>query len=603
MKYPTLEPINSYPDVTDVFGGYNHNLKITENEFYDMKNLTSDGYPLLMPRKQRGVYPFPLGSSNHSVNGLICKDALCYVDGTELLLNNTSILNGLTDTPKQLVSMGAYVIIFPDGVYINTKDYTDWGHIDSIYTQVGGTVVSLCKLDGTVESYSTSNDPPANPQNMALWLDTSSDPHTLKQYSSLNSTWVSVATTYVKIEVTNIGEYFSEGDGITISGLSSLGLDGSTIIQKIYHDEDYPTNDYIVVVGLVDAVTTVSGEITFSRVFPLMDFVVESGNRLWGCRYGQNGNGEVVNEIYASKLGDFKNWNCFQGISTDSYVASVGTDGAFTGAFTYLGYPTFFKENYLHKVYGQYPANFQVQSTECRGVQKGAGESLAVANEVLFYKSRNGVCMYDGSLPVEISYPFGGENYSAVDTDDNRPLWNGASAGAINGKYYISMKSTSDGEWNLFVYDAEKKLWHREDNTHAKHFCACDGELYYVENNVIRTVNGTGTRDTLPIEWVAESGIIYSQSQGVRKEYSQRYLKRLIIRMMVEIGSRVIISIQYDSTGEWERVYSIVGTNMRSFGVPLKPKRCDHFRLRLEGKGNARVFSIVKMMEEGSDKV
>ena len=612
MKYPALEPIKSYPDVTDIFGGYNHNLKITENEFYDMKNLTGDGYPLLMPRKQRGVYAFPTGTSNHHVNGLICKDALCYVDGTKFYINNYEV-TGVTlsaDTPnKQLVSMGAYVVIFPDGVYVNTKDITDHGFIDEAKSFVGVSVtLSVCTIDGADQNCVIGSDAPSSPTNMQLWIDTSSTPHSLKQYSSLNSTWVTIATSYVKIVAPNIGNGFEEGDGINISGLSSgADLNGSFVVQKAHHDSANPANDYIVVVGIVDGSVTLSSQ-TFSvdRKHPKMDFVIESGNRLWGCRYGTANNNEIVNEIYASKLGDFKNWNCFQGISTDSYVASVGTDGAFTGAFTYLGYPIFFKENCLHKVYGQYPANFQVQSTECRGVQKGAGESLSVANEILFYKSRNGVCMYDGSLPTEIYHPFGEETYSATDTatGNDGALWNGASAGSINGKYYISMKSNTDSNWHLFVYDTEKRFWHREDNTHAKHFCACDGELYYVENNVIRTVNGSGTKDTDPVEWTAESGIIYAQgtSYKVDKKYTQRYLKRLIIRMMVEIGSRVIISIQYDSTGEWERVYSIVGTNMRSFGIPLKPKRCDHFRLRFDGKGNAMVFSLVKMMEEGSDK-
>ena len=36
---------------------------------------------------------------------------------------------------------------------------------------------------------------------------------------------------------------------------------------------------------------------------PNMDFVIESENRLWGCRYGIANNGEVVNEIFA-KMGD-----------------------------------------------------------------------------------------------------------------------------------------------------------------------------------------------------------------------------------------------------------------------------------------------------------
>ncbi len=31
--------------VVDVFGGYNHNLRISDGEFYDMKNLTPSYYP------------------------------------------------------------------------------------------------------------------------------------------------------------------------------------------------------------------------------------------------------------------------------------------------------------------------------------------------------------------------------------------------------------------------------------------------------------------------------------------------------------------------------------------------------------------------------
>ena len=152
-------------------------------------------------------------------------------------------------------------------------------------------------------------------------------------------------------------------------------------------------DDYIVVTGIIDRVTTQEAPITVARRMPNMDFVIESRNRLWGCRYGTDVNGNMVNEIYASKLGDFKNWNSFAGISTDSYAVTVGTDGQFTGAITHLGYPIFFKEGCMHKVYGD-SLPFGVQDTACRGVQKGCGGSLAIVNEVLYYKSRSAVCAY-----------------------------------------------------------------------------------------------------------------------------------------------------------------------------------------------------------------
>ena len=111
--------------------------------------------------------------------------------------------------------------------------------------------------------------------------------------------------------------------------------------------------------------------VSIDRTVPDLDFICESNNRLWGCKYGIE-NGQVVNEIRASKLGDFRNWSCFMGISTDSYAASIGTDGAFTGAISQRGYPVFFKENAIHRVSGSSPSSFSIQTTNARGVQTGS---------------------------------------------------------------------------------------------------------------------------------------------------------------------------------------------------------------------------------------
>ena len=45
--YTTIPESTLTEQLTDTFGGYNHNLKIGDGEFYDMKNLTSDYYPLM----------------------------------------------------------------------------------------------------------------------------------------------------------------------------------------------------------------------------------------------------------------------------------------------------------------------------------------------------------------------------------------------------------------------------------------------------------------------------------------------------------------------------------------------------------------------------
>lgn len=577
MKLSKLNELPTSRTMIDMFRGYNHNLRIGEGEFYDMTNLSSDNYPVLSPRPKRGVYETPANP-----RGLVAKDSLCYVDGGDFVINEYRVPMGLSAEPKTLISMGAYVIIMPDKMYVNTADLTDYGGIEATVTTSSTVTFELCKLDG--EGYEDAVALPTEPEyptNMALWIDTSSVPHTLKQYSATNAMWVSIATTYIKITATGIGKPFSEGDGVTISGIKNTDIEDLNNTMVVWAKGD----DYIVVTGILDKITTHEEPITVKRQMPIMDFVIESGNRLWGCRYGTNVNGDVVNELYASKLGDFKNWNCFSGVSTDSYAVTVGSDGQFTGAISYLDYPLFFKENCLHKVYGKYPAEFRIQDTTCRGVQKGCDKSLAIVNEILYYKARSGVCAFDGSLPTEISAAFGEVNY------------HNAVAGSLGNKYYVSMSDDNE-QWHLFVFDTLKGMWHREDDTQATCFCNCRGDLYYIDyaNNQIKTVRRTGVTETAPIKWQAVTGILGTDSPD------KKYISRIDVRMLLQVGTRVSFYAEYDSSGEWEHLYSADGVNLKTFSVPVKTMRHDHMRLKIVGIGDAKIFSICKTVEQGSER-
>ena len=586
MKYPTLPVQSSSREMIDTFRGYNHNLLIGDGEFFDMKNMTSNYYPILSPRGKRGVHTSPAAPQ-----GLIAKDTLCYVDGSNFVMDGYPIDMGLStaeeDCPKQLISMGAYVIILPDKKWINTLDVTDFGNIEASFTTSTDVTFELCTIDGdaytdTIIS-STEPEVPEDTESVVYWIDISTTPHTLKQYSASSAMWVPIATTYIKISAVGIGKAFKQYDGVTISGVLDKNLQDLNANMVLWGCGD----DYIMVVGIMDAVSTQllsDGAITVERKMPNMDFVIESENRLWGCRYGVATNGEVVNEIYASKLGDFKNWNCFLGLSTDSYAVSVGTDGQFTGAITHRGYPLFWKENCVHKVYGNYPSNFQIQTTTCRGVQRGCERSLAIVNEVLYYKARHAVCAYDGSLPAEMSSALGEEQYSE------------AVAGAHGNKYYISMKDAAGGH-HLFVYDTAKGMWHKEDSLHADCFCSCREELYCIDHDSkkIITMHGSGTADTASVEWMVQTGIIGTSMPDMK------YISRLLVRMSLEIGARVRFFAQYDSMGGWEPLGTVSGTNLRTFLLPIRPKRCDHMRIRIEGTGDAKIYSITKTIEQGSD--
>ena len=50
MILPVVNEIATSREMTEVFKGYNHNLRIGDGEFYDMKNLSSNNYPILSQR-------------------------------------------------------------------------------------------------------------------------------------------------------------------------------------------------------------------------------------------------------------------------------------------------------------------------------------------------------------------------------------------------------------------------------------------------------------------------------------------------------------------------------------------------------------------------
>lgn len=580
MQLPSLDYEYSDRSVTDTFAGYNHKLKIADGEFYDTRNLTSEYYPLLAERRKRGLV-----KQLTAPGGLLGKEKLAYVDNGVLYYDGEATgLTGLTPGEKQLVSMGAYICIFPDKKYYNTADANDRGSMEAYYTSTGAVKYTMCRVDGTDYGTATvSTAAPEKPENAALWIDTSKETHVLKQWSSATKEWVSIPTVYTKVQFISKGELpglFREYDGVTIGG-AEADVNGDKVIYAMGGSES--EFDYIVVTGLLEqAVTQETGSVSLSRSVPQMDFICESQNRLWGCYYGSDGE-QSLNEIYCCALGDFKNWRQYMGLSTDSWTASVGSDGPWTGAVNYLGYPTFFKEDRIHRVSISTSGAHSISETACRGVQKGSEKSLAVVNEILLYKSRSDVCAYQGGFPAKVSEALGDGLYSD------------AAAGAVRDRYYISMKD-SDGKTQLFVYDVGKKLWMHEDGFEADCFARVGDELYALSGKLLYAMQGSTGEKEPYISWMAETGMLYYQQPD------QKYVSNFSLRLSLEEGAELTIYIEYDSTGEWERKGTIKFRGTKAVNVPIRPRRCDHMRIRLEGKGRVRLYSIAKLVTYGSWK-
>ena len=599
--------------MTTTFKGYNHQEVISDGEMFNTLNLSDDLYPVLTVRKRRGITSYDTaGADPVPLNGIHGRDRLVHIRGTKVYYNFTEV-SGITVSteaammPKKIISFGAYVCIWPDKVYFNTVDLTDRGSMEQKKSVTGTNVtLQLCRLDGTdydMTTISVGSTPPANPTNGQLWIDQSGDADVLRQYTVSTQEWVEAPTTYVKIGATNIGSGIKEYDAVEISGMAAP----DTETQRVKDDVDFLNGshivygagtDYVIIAGITakSLAALKNQTVKLELNVPDLDYICESNNRLWGCKYGME-NGKVVNEIRASKLGDFRNWSCFMGISTDSYTASIGTDGPFTGCVSQRGYPVFFKENCIHKVSGGTPSAFQISTTMCRGVQDGCWRSVAIVNETVYYKSMDYVMSYDGNMPSSISDALGNVSYSD------------ARAGAKGDKYYISMKNASN-EWRLFVYNTKDGIWYREDNTKALGFGAAGDELYWIDEVNNTLVSAGGSRGTLEAdpEWMAEfgiSGVEYETNmygkQARNDSAGHQYLSRFDIRMYLEEDGYAKLEIMYDSSGVWTEQGEIRGNMMKTFMLPVCPKRCDHLRVRIRGKGEFRIYSINRYLEVGSD--
>lgn len=453
-----------------------------------------------------------------SPHGLYWKNGLAYVDGTNLYYNG-AVVAQVSDTEKTLVGMGAYICVWPDKIVYNTSS---------------GEVTQIEK--------------------------------TWAQSSSATIAPVSDASTFIKITCAGINTNFQAYDSVVIAGCSQSSLNGSKVIQEI-------GTDYIVVIGDVTSSVTQASGLTVQKKAPDMDYITEFDNRLWGCSSANH-------EIYASKLGDPTNWNAFEGISTDSYAATVGSDGDFTGAVTHLGYVLFMKEDSILKVYGNKPSNIQITTMPLRGVAAGCAKSICIVNETLFYASRNNICRYDGALPSSVSDEITEEYTEAV-------------GGQYKNKYYCSIHF-EDG-WRMMVYDTEKNIWDAEDHVRALYMAYGEGKLYYIDAaGRLRTVEDEDQEET--VEWMLQSGDLIEGTPNRKK------LVKLQLMLELESGAWADVFFQSGKEKLWTRLQTIHASDKESYMIPLIPHRATRYRYKIEGKGQVKLYGIAKYIKDGSGK-
>ncbi len=516
------------------FGGYDHTLGASNGALWDMENMAGDLYPVLSPRRRRWI-----AGKLKKPNGLYAHDGLYWADGDGFYAKGKRV-GAVTDCRKRFASLGAYIVILPDKAYYNRLT-GEFGALEAEWN--GGAVIR----DGTFAG----------------------------EKARANT---------ICAQGVDWAACFREGDAVTISGCAAHPENNKTsVIREIDGDElRFYENVFAIGEGGDN-----EGAVTIARTVPELDFICENENRLWGCK------GDT---IYACKLGDIFNWNVFDGLATDSYAVDVASAGDFTGCCSYLGYPVFFKEEHIYKVYGSKPANFQVMGSASMGVEAGSAESCAIAGETLFYLSRAGITAYTGGIPQSVAAPFGVQRFQ------------NAVGGSDGTRYFVSMED-QDGGWHLFVYDTRRGLWHREDSREAVGF-GWDGELYFLDASGTLWMDGRARsapgeyRREGPVAWSVEWADFYESAGSSSSSIpipQEKGIGKLLVRLELDGDARADILIQFDSDGVWHTVRSLDAHTKRSWYLPIVPRRCDHFRLRLEGVGGCRVYSLTREVYTGSE--
>lgn len=564
MFLPRLMATRRVKRSVNAFGGYRHDSRAGAEQFYDMENLCADRFPLLSTRKKRALL-----TSLTKPNGLSAiNEKLLYADGTTLYYDNASV-GSVSDTKKQFVQMGAYVLIWPDKLRFDPQART-LSPLGARFTSSGEVSFSMCNYQAEDYAiYTADQMPPENPSGGALWLDTAQTPNVLKRFSSLSGMWVSISAAYIKIAHAGIGTDFREYDGVTISGVQLGALNTSAVVYAA-------AEDHLLIAGTLDAAFTQSAQVTISREIPDFDLICEKDNRLWGCSSARH-------EIACSKLGDAGNWSCTMGISTDSYTLSVGGGGDFTACCAYGGNVLFFKDDRLMKLMGTRPENFQLITTLCQGVEKGSEKSVALLGGALLYHARTGACAYSGALPEAIGAELGTKLSCAV-------------GGAIGDKYYLSAKDES-GNAQLFVYDTRVSLWHREDASCACDFAYAQGKGYMLteEGALYRLEAGNAEgAETLEakLPWFFETGELidggYARPQ------------KLVLRLFSQTGGAIRLRLSYDG-GSFEDMGAVQVRRKQPAVLPLRLRRCDSLKLRVQGEGELVLHGFSFVNEESED--
>ena len=330
MRLPYIKPTDDRRKQQTVqFLGINYMDVASEGTFEDTKNISTERFPCLSPRKGRSVE-----AGYENVTAVYYKDGQFLVDGTNLYYDG-EVIAQVTEGKKQFVSINSKVVIYPDKILYDTATgevrtlgalfVGDAGMVDSetgaivissgtektasgikvgtVFTKVVKSGEVLLDLDSSkqfavvTKRYYFSNITPSNPEPGGVAVVADDDDRPAKygfDYEVREASGASYGS-YKTIE--EMG--FREGDTIEIEGMTTFPDYNKSYnlrtIGTLEQDDGSEVQTMVFDADLFPEVGTEAGAVTIRRKTPELTVVCESNNRLWGAE------GDT---IYASALGD-----------------------------------------------------------------------------------------------------------------------------------------------------------------------------------------------------------------------------------------------------------------------------------------------------------
>jgi len=540
------------------FKGLNKRAMVEDGEMSAMKNLTSDGYPVLRPRNLRGKMTLPNDVvtpiqiiSRYEHIAMLAKDSNnnvnFYFSGLKV-----SEVTGL-NVNSTMVAINNKICFFPQHTYVELDR--------------SGQVVKIREITPGVAFY--GNLDASLPSEQILTNVSTSDAGQTITFSNV-----------VPLSDFKVDDAISITGILTPTGGTAINVEVACPIKDITNSSiTVPAETFIELTteGVSTGILQL-GVSAIQRVSPTFnyatDHIIEWNNRLWMACYEDN-------TIYACKLGDPTNWSYYQSTSLDSYYAEQGTDGEWTGVGAYSQHLIFFKEHSMTKIYGTAPSNFQITNTVCYGIEEGSSKSVVAINDMIFYKSPIGIMCYEGSAPYSVTDKFGDLKYK------------NCVAGTDGRKYYASFDAgTGDThEYHLMVLDIDRAVWHEEDSTNFAGCCTHNNHLYFISGNNVWITDGD-TASESNMDWMATFGPFDEYVEN-KKIYS-----KLSLRLNAKANSSANVYIKMDD-GEWELVNTFSQAKEGGVFIPIVPRRCDRYSVKITGAGVVEFKALTRRYRVG----